>query len=240
MPPVYTGMTWAEMKVEVQAIVRRPLAADDTLATAMLGRLVNRAIRWIQRRHEFRAMREEFTDLATVAGERLVALPVRYKAFTAAGPEVYKRSAAGVLTRLYSTVRVTGDRSGELAVTPDWLRQKYPDPAERAEPTMVCVDGEYLHLGPIPDAIYNLTVECLAYSLPLDGTTTRNWFSEHLERAVIQVAVALGLEDLGEGAEAQEHFALAQGEIEDQLHVESEERRRRTGPRAAVVRGGYA
>ena len=231
----YGGPTCQEIQDVIAAmLLERPLANSSAMSDVLLLAAVNWAVRELQRRHDWQAMRTTLDSVSTVQGQAYVDLPSSFKKM-APGFE-----SEGCVFRLDgdSWVRVPMVYNGQLLDLPR-LRRMYADPTETGEPERCCVEGRRIYVGPTPDAQYDLRIPCVAFTADL-GADERNWFTENLEEAIVEGGTARACFWIHQEEEAARRFARFYHLIDQAYAVDAYEIASRTGPRTSIPAGWRA
>lgn len=174
--------TFAEIKTEVNLLLIDTPAAIQTL----VPRFVNRAIRGLQKRHNFHVMKAS-VSYSTVAEARLLgATPDDWKQ---ARDKAYITTSRGSVIEL-TTVAEEIEALAATGANPDF---------DYGQPRFIRLGETQFEVYPFPDGMsdyddgeYRVTVPYWKYLPDLTGDGATNWFTINAEEAVIWSAVSDG------------------------------------------------
>jgi hypothetical protein len=130
-------------------------------------------------------------------------------------------------------VTVAGKRQPVLLRSYEYIREYWPDPAEKAPPKFFC-DYDYEHwlVGPTPDVAYNYEVLYYERVQPLDSANQSNWFTQYAPQALLYGSLLQAMPFL----KNDERMPMWQGNYDRIIQVLKEENITRVADRQAIVR----
>lgn len=209
-------MTYAELQTEVQTI----LIDTPPAIIALTGKFVNRAVRKLQLKHNFKAMEAELTTTTTLFTRPLLDprpsdwKEARNKPFYTQFGEVYEM------------------RIGDIAME---AKSRYGDDAELnfGSPRMLIEneDTGQFDVYPFPDGAadsadgeYTITIPYWKFLAALSGDLSTNWFTTNAEEYIIYRAAGFGFYANEDEDRGDKWFRLAAGEFGDVLRADKQRR----------------
>lgn len=208
-------MTYAELQTEVQTI----LIDTPPAIIALTGKFINRAIRKLQTKHNFKAMEAVLEAPTTLFTRELVARPSDWK-------EARNKPFYTEFGQVYEM------RIGDIDME---AQSRFGTDAELDfGPPRLLIENEAtgaLEVYPFPDGAadsatgeYTITIPYWKYLPELAGDASTNWFTTNAEEYIIYRAAGFGFYTNEDEDRGDKWFRLASGEFADVVRADKQRR----------------
>lgn len=208
-------MTYAELQAEVQVL----LIDTPTAITSLSGKFVNRAIRKLQQKHNFKIMEASLSGPTVVSTRNLIAIPSDWKE---ARNKPYWQELGTTYEMDYTDIKMEAEARWGSDADFDF-----------GEPRMLFENAEtgVFEVYPFPDGAatssdgeYTINIPYWKYlpALAADGST--NWFTNNAEDYIIYRATGFGFYANEDEDRGDKWFRLAAAEYGDVVRADKQRR----------------